>query len=331
MMRVVFVTEDWMPFHRSAWSASVPQKESEVLRFYEATIWEETKSVHLYALPNDFDPTYAQFERYPPAHYIALREQHAISVHHGMPAQYSVGRSAFLRRAFEDFASILVERHPDAEHHLTYHGHGAAGGYLFAYQMRPRDADRFLTTWTSLLGRPLGVIDMGGPCNKGGYDDLANFCQHSRFYVASDLPNGGFEMDEWTTMEHFTETIPEVQYHRLFASTDTLEEALKERVALGRLGYEYSIDTLTEKRWPQANYLYSCAAFNQFKVAFERFVDDKAIRGGSEDLYQLMLDNTAPPELMRLFFEVFLYRADNRDFFEWNVVANGMIRPYALH
>ena len=86
---------------------------------------------------------------------------------------------------------------------------------------------------TRLLGKPLGVIDMGGPCNKGGYEDLANFCRHASYYVASDLPNGGYTEDDWT-YEKYQETNPETQYHRLLASNDTLEEALIERVELRR-------------------------------------------------------------------------------------------------
>ncbi len=62
--------------------------------------------------------------------------------------------------------------------------------------MKNRDADAFLATWTGRLGKPLGVVDMGGPCNKGGYEDLANFCKHARYYVASDLPNGGYSTDD---------------------------------------------------------------------------------------------------------------------------------------
>ena len=44
-------------------------------------------------------------------------------------------------------------------------------------------------------------------------------------YVASDLPNGGFTMDD-CTIEKDTETDPESQYHALLAGASSLEEAL---------------------------------------------------------------------------------------------------------
>ena len=130
----------------------------------------------------------------------------------------------------------------------------------FAGQLKHDDADAFLATWTRLLGKPLGVIDMGGPCNKGAYEDLANFCRHASYYVASDLPNGGYSEDEWT-LEKSQETNPETQYHRLLASNETLEKALIERVELVRKRYEYSMNDQIRNQVEQANYVYSCARF----------------------------------------------------------------------
>ena len=329
MLRVVQVTEDWVPFSSAGgWTAlAVRQKESDVLRFYEAAIWEETDSVHLYAFPNDYDSGFGRWdEDFPDADVIAYREQHAISVHSDMPEAWGDRRSDFLRIAFEDFVSRLVERHPEADHHLMYSGHGGPGGALFAGQLKHDDAGVFLATWTRLLGKPLGVIDMGGPCNKGAYEDLANFCRHASYYVASDLPNGGYSEDEWTSEKHH-ETQPETQYHRLLASNETLEEALIERVELRRKKYEYSMNNQIRDQVEQANYVYSCARFNDFSEAFDLFVDKTTIQAPFYDLYQLMLDYTAPPALLDRFRDVFVHGVDNRDFFEWKVTANGMLSP----
>ena len=327
ILRVVQVTEDWVPFSDAGgWTQAVLQKESDVLRYYEAAIWEETDSVHLYAFPNDYDGLFGLDEDIPDADVIAYREQYAISVHSDMPEMWGDRRSDFLRIAFEDFVSRLVELHPEADHHLMYHGHGGPGGNLFAGQLKHDDADAFLATWTRLLGKPLGVIDMGGPCNKGAYDDLANFCRHASYYVASDLPNGGYSEDDWT-WEKYHETNPETQYHRLLASNETLEEALIERVELRRKKYEYSMNNQIRDQVEQANYVYSCARFNDFYEAFELFVDVTTIQAPSYDLYQLMLDYRAPPALLDRFRDVFVHGVDNRDFFEWEVTANGMISP----
>ena len=61
--------------------------------------------------------------------------------------------------------------------------------------------------------------------------------------------------------------------------------------------------------------------------AFELFVDVTTIQAPSYDLYQLMLDYSAPPVLLERFRDVFVHGVDNRDFFEWKVTANGMISP----
>ncbi len=326
-LRTVLVTEDWVPFSKlDGWAEAAPQKESATLRYYEAAIWEETDSVHLYAFPNDYDPYYGVFGDVAEDDVIAYREQYALSVHTGMPEESSDERSDFLRSAFEEFAQVLVERHPEAEHHFMFSGHGGPGGDLFAKQMTNSDADAFLASWTQMLGKPLGVIDMGGPCNKGGYEDLANFCKHARYYVASDLPNGGYSMDDWTPEKHW-ETSEAKHYHRILASNDTLEEALIERVDLRRKHYEYSRANLAMDEWPQANYVYSCVAFKEFSAAFEAFLDETPIPSPLNDLYEMMLAYSVPPSLLEKFQHVIVHAADNRDFFEWSFAANGMITP----
>ena len=335
ILRVVLVTEDWMPFSSAGgWTRAAPQKESDVLRYYEATIWEETDSVHLYAFPNNYlTEELWRVRGLPEAERIAYREQYAISVHRDMPEARSAARSDFLRIAFEDFASQLVERHPQAGHHLMFQGHGGPGGDLFSGQLKHDEADDFLATWTRLLGKPLGVIDMGGPCNKGAYEDLANFCRHASYFVASDLLNGGYTMDDWT-VEKYDETDPETQYHRLLASNGTLEEALIERVELRRKLYEYSMNNQIRDQVAQANYVYSCAGFNDFSEAFEVFLDattipdyDNGLPDPASDLYQLMLDYKAPAALLDKYRNVFVHGVDNRDFFAWERTANGIISP----
>ena len=278
------------------------------------------------AFPNDYDPLYGVSGGVSKDAVIAYRDQYALSIHTGMPEESSDERSDFLRSTFEDFAAVLVERYPQAEHHFMFSGHGGPGGDLFATQMKNADADAFLASWTRHLDRPLGVIDMGGPCNKGGYEDLANFCKHARYYVASDLPNGGYSMDEWTAEKHW-ETSEAKQYHRILASNDTLKEALIERVNLRRTHYEYSRDNQTRDRVAQANYVYSCVAFREFSAAFEAFLDDTTIPYPLHDLYELLVRHPAPSSLLEKFKSVIVHAVDNRDFFEWSFPANGMISP----
>ena len=327
-LRAVRVTQDWMPFASTGgWTAAVPLKESAFLKFYEVAIWEETSSVHLYEFPNDYDPSYGLRTGVTAQQKIAYREQFLIRKYTGMPEAWTDARSEFLKAAFIDITSYLVDRHPSSQHHLMYSGHGGPGGRLFAGLLKYDHSYDFLESWNQSLGRPLGVIDMGGPCNKGSFADLDNFCEHSRYFVASDLPNGGYTFDDWT-IEKYHETNPETQYHNLLSTNQSLEEALKGRIDLKRKAYEYSRNYMIENRVAQANYLYSCASFLRFSPDFKSFLDETDVDYLiSDDLYQFMVDNNAAPSLIQRFNDTFVHKADNKDFFDWSQVSNGMLMP----
>ena len=328
MLRVVLVTPDWMPFASTdGWTRAVSVKESDVLKYYETAIWEETTSVHLYAFPNDYDAGYGYSAGVTDEQKIAHREQFLIRKYTEMPAAWTEERSVFLKSAFVDMASYLVNEHPDSEHHLMYSGHGGPGGKLFNAQLYENHANEFLKSWTQTLGRPLGVIDMGGPCTKGSFSDLGNFSEYARYYVASDLPNGGYTMDQWTSRKH-DETDPATQYHNLLSTNESLEDALKGRIDLKRKGYEYSRYNMVTNKVAQANYLYSCAAFRTFSPDFKTFLGSVPTNYSmQEDLYQYMVDNGASSTLIAQFNSVIVHRADNKDFFVWSEDRNGIRMP----
>jgi len=262
MLRTVFVTTEWSPFSSTGgWDQGVPLKETENLKYYEAAIWEDTQSVHLYAFPNNYDPGYSLRPGVTGEQSIAYREQFMVSKFTGLPAA-GVARQTALKNAFKSFAEKLVELHPDSNHHLMYHGHGGPGGKLFQGQLSYQDAAELLQTWSQKLGRKLGVVDMGGPCNKGGFSDLENFCRYADYYIASDLPNGGYVADEWD-FDRYNDQLPELQYHFLFAEQPTFKDVLKRRVDLVRESYLDAKNNMTANKVMQANYLYSCSKFNQ--------------------------------------------------------------------
>ena len=326
IVRVVRVTPDWHGYviQAGGWPSAVPVKESDVLKYFEVALWEETRSIHFYEFDNDFDPD--GFDR-TPEQVTEHRESYAILRVDGMPDPWTDARSLFIKRAFADFTSLLAKRYPDSEHHLMYNGHGGPGGRLFAAQLTYIDANDLLAHWTRALGRPLGVIDMGGPCNKGSFSDLENFCSYAQYYVASDLPNGGYTNDDWT-FEKYQETDPETQYHRFFAETSRLQEALIGRIDIKRRDYEYSRINMTESRTQQANYLYSCREFTDFARAFRTFLSGQdSDYHISDDLYDYMVAHRAGDGLLGRFDDVIVHRADNRDFFEWEPGANGMLMP----
>ncbi len=327
MLRVVLVTVEWSPFASTGgWTQAVSIKETDTLKYYEAAIWEETSSVHLYAFPNNYNPSYEQLPGVTDEQKSAYREQFLISKVTGLPAA-GAARQAALREAFKDFASILVSRHPDSNHHLMYSGHGGPGGKLFQGELTYQDAAGFLQHWSQHLGRKLGVVDMGGPCNKGGFSDLENFCRYAEYYIASDLENGGYIFDEWTS-EKSNEVEPELQYHALFAGQPDFKTVLTRRIDLKRQAYLYSQNFMIANKVMQANYLYSCSEFNQWGPQFKSFLSGKPKNYfDTQDLYQYMQTNGAPASLKQGFEKVIEYRADNRDFFPWTQSRNGMTMP----
>ncbi len=326
IMRVV---RDWTSYHSAygGWPSAVRIRESEWLKYFEAAIWEETDSVHLYEFDSDFDPLRGGQPGMPPERAVAHREAYRISRATGLPPAGSPARSRFLQEAFTGFAEILAARYPDSDHHFMYSGHGGPGGALFAAHMRPPDANRFLASWTAALGRHLGVIDMGGPCNKGSFSDLKNFCGYSRYYIASDLTNGGYRMDRWT-MEKHRETDPEEQYHTLFSRLYGLREVLAARLDLRQLRYEYSRNDMIRTGTMQANYLYSCWRFAEFAPGFENFLDAVAAPYDYlDDLFEYMVEHSAPAESIDRFHAVTLHSVHNRDFFEWPERRHGILMP----
>ena len=325
IVRVVVVDPGWHEFDvRGGWPAAVPVRESESLKYFEVAVWEERGAIHFYEFDNRFDP----FGWNGPVETVtAKRESHVVQRNVGLPEPWSHERSAFIRQAFATFTSELASRYPESAHHLVYQGHGSPGGALFQGQLSYDDASAMLAHWTSELGHKLGVIDMGGPCNKGSFADLENFCSYSQYYIASDLPNGGYMLDDWTVDKN-NSTNPDIQYHRLFTENSNLREALLGRIGLFQKRYGDARQNMIEFKIEQANYLYSCKEFANFRVAFRTFLRaTDAEYEWSDDLHMFMIRHNARPELLQAFKDVIVHHADNRDFFDWEVEANGMLMP----
>ena len=343
MLKVERVEKERVTFSSFTPTLDISLRESEFLKYYEVIIWEETSSVHFYEFPNDFnswygyDITSVDEDGFPLGlrrndvtddQKISYREQFLVEKFTDMPKPWTDASSDFLKSAFMDIASFLVNRHPASEHHLKYNGHGGPGGRLFAGLMQADHAYEFLEFWSQSLGRPLGVIDMGGPCNKGSFADLDNFCDSARYYIASDLLNGGYSMDEFTWAKR-EEVWPLAQYHNLFSTNKTLDEVLKGRIDLKRKAYEYSRNNMITNRVAQANYLYSCAAFRAFSPGFGAFLGKAGVNFHIlDDLYQYMIENNAPDTLVEQFNYVILHKADNKDFFAWRDARHGMLMPH---
>ena len=337
MIRVVYVTPDWLPYStEDAFLRAAPLKETPSLKYYDVAIWEENKSIQLYSIPNNYFDNRLNIGD---SAVEAYRESFAIAKFDGLPEGFgSIERSEFLKNAMDSFISIIVKLHPNASHHLEFNGHGAPGGQLFSGFLLPQHVKEFLAFWNQELGHKLGVIDMGGPCNIGDFTTMEAVCKYADYYIASDLTNGNYQMDNWT-IEKYEETEPDFQYHRLFSDYPTLFEALKERINLKRRSYEYSREYMIIHEVQQANYLYSCQNFIAFSNTFKAYMlknnmdfYNSTYTGDPNysmygDLYSFLL-NQNNDSLLALFDKIILYQANNRDFFEWKGSFNGIISPF---
>ncbi|MGB7180762.1 MAG: ricin-type beta-trefoil lectin domain protein [Burkholderiaceae bacterium] len=323
MLRGVYVVPEWSAFSDTdGWTQQALVKESSKLRYLEFAIWEETKSVHLYEFPNDYDAFYSMRHGVTQQEAINYREQYAVSVAHGMPGTMgSVERSTFLLNAFKGFASHLVARYPNSNHAFSYEGHGSPGGALFQGQILPRHAQEFLQHWTQTLGRKLAFVDMGGPCSKGSFADLTVFCSAATYYLASDIPNGGYNMDNYS-YENFLRTDPTHRYHDLLASEPTVQAALKKRIALKQTKYELSRTNMTREQIEQSNYLYSCDAFREL---YARVLPIQAGFSAEHDLRTILLWQGG--QHVPAFDATIIAKADNKSFFNWQIAFNGILAP----
>ena len=266
------------------------------------------------------------------------RESFAILKVANMPSKSArTDRSIFLKQAIIQFLKIVVPRFPNSEYSLTYSGHGGPGGALFEGMLSPQHSYDVLKTWRYLIGKNLAFIDMGGPCNKAGFSDLSIFCPFANYYIASDLPNGGYSFDDWT-YEKFDSTDADTQWHNIFSTSNSLLEAMKKRIDLTRQRYLYAVNDMTTNKTEQANYLFSCAAFNLFSPKYAQAVKEAAgsfygtlsnSNLGDNGHYDLMesVRATGDGYLIEALNQVKVYQADNRDFFEWEEKRNGISTP----
>ena len=302
MVRVVVVTPDWHGYHTvGGWPTAVSVKESDVLKFFEVAIWEETKSIHFYEFNNDFD-SYG----YAPQQVTSIRETYAIMRFDGLPEPWTKARSQFIRQAFADFTAHLADRYPDS----GTMGPEAPVVNSSRRNFRIDDADGLLSELDPSPRPALGVIDMGGTSKKGSFSDLENFCQYARYYIARICLRAATRMDDWT-IEKYHETDPESQYHALLAAPKPTGGARRSHRPRKTTAYEYSRENMIESRNRQANYLYSCQEFADFRSAFRRFLSSQ---DGQYDVHDGMVSHGADGDLKRLFDKVFVHHADNRRF-----------------
>lgn len=338
ILSVVYVTPEWMPYDDiGGWDRAVPYKESQGVKFYEAAIWEETKTINLYEFRNDYDMTPRFRDSLPPVERRNYREGYCIKKFAGLPAERAA-RGQFVLDAFTEIAQILTARQPNASHNLIYLGHGGPGGELFEHHLNHVQAKAFLAAWHSALGRKLGFVDMGHVCMKGSFQDLETFAEHADYYIASDLSTGCFQFDNWTE-ETFNQSDFVRQYPRLLATNPSMKDALVARVDLMRLQYDASRNYITQNKVMQSLYLYSCSQFGKAKNSIASFVASHDVTGSMRgtvyndidgerlfgDTKEVLADNGATPALLDALSTIILHGVDTKDFFGWQEDWGGLM------
>ncbi|MFO7636534.1 MAG: hypothetical protein R6W96_04420 [Clostridia bacterium] len=319
-----------MPFNDiSGWTGDVLNKDKDGVRIYEVAIWDDGLAVHMYALPNDYNPLYGGMEGYSTTQKVAYREQYCIKKFTGMPSDI-LARGPFLINAFTEFARVLVQRHPNATHNLVFTGHGGLvqGGEIFGVNMNYAQAETFLGNWKSLLGRKLGFIDFGMPCMKGSFHALEAFHQYTDYYIASDLAAGCTTWDDWDDEKTWAEYY-EVQilsnYHAILSSHGSMQNALIARVNLSRLRYVYTRPHAIREKHKQSTYLYSSSAFALHKDAIASFMNANGDKDIILDVLSVMKAKGASQSLIDAYHSIIIHGVDTKDFFTWSEEWNGML------
>ncbi|MFO7611542.1 MAG: hypothetical protein R6W99_03520 [Clostridia bacterium] len=326
---MVHATADWVPFNDiSGWTGAVVNRDMDGVRIYEATIWDDGLSVHLYALPNDYNQLYGDMQGYSTTQKVAYREQYCIMKFTGMPSDISA-RGSFLVDAFTEFAALLAERHPNATHNLVFTGHGGLvqGGEFFGLNMNYEQAGTFLGNWKSLLGRKLGFIDFGGPCMKGSFHALEAFSPYVDYYIASDLASGCTTWDVWddSAWEEYYQVEILYNYHNILSSHGSMRDALIARVDLSRLRYEYNRSHVIRDKIMQSTYLYSTSVFAQHRDEIAAFMGTHGDPNAMLDVLATMKANGASQALIDAYNSIIIHGVDTKDFFTWPEDWNGML------
>ena len=322
ILRVVYVPVEWMEFTDiTGWTSAAPIKEFQGVKIYDAAIWNDGLAVHLYALPNDYNPHYGEMEGLLPEARAAYRESYAVKAIPGMPA-IKDDRGPFILSAFTDIAEELVERHPYASHNLIYSGHGIFGGELFELHLDHVEAKQFLSNWHISLGRKLGFIDMGTVCLKGSFYDLEAFYEHTDYYIATDQLAGCSTFND--DADYYDSDV-DYNFPRILSSHDNMEDALIERVNLTRTRYENSSISIIQNQLMQSCYLYSSSKFGLYKNDISSFMKSLVLHDYVVDIRSSLVANGAAQSLINNYDSIIIHSVNTKDFFTWTEDWNGMI------
>jgi hypothetical protein len=299
---------------------------TDAYRLYCFQIHEDTGTLILFAPDNNWEAVahelrdQSAFERH--------RDEHVLERFENMPEYDGTWRShekrsKFIADAFVTFFDKLAKLHPDSEFGLSFRGHGSGGGELMEYRILPDDAFDMLKSWNRSLGRKLLSIDMSWPCKKGSFSDLVNFSPFTKYYLATDLNNGGYTMDEWTH-EKYKECNPPIWLE--LGDGKPYLDYVGEELQRERQNYEYSRRNMIKDKVMQSRTCFDSEKFLRFADAFQSvWVSDE--KRGSVDVKEYLETQVEDNErLLQLFNDCIVGTVNNKDFFEWSREANGMYK-----
>jgi len=321
IIRAVHVEESWLTFvhNGGGFSQAMPTKENDSVKVYDVAIWEDGDAIHVY----DFDNTYQPYVLDPygtPESWTEHRESFLMKAYKGMPqTPRSASRSRFIRNSFIDFFKDIVAKHPDSGYIYIVNGHGGPGGEMFAFNMTPEDSFEMLQSWVTTLGGKLDCIDFGGPCVKSSIGDLATFTPFCDYYVASDLPNGGYTFDNYVHEDNIGTDV-DYQYPLILNSSEDLESILTKRIQLKRERYLLSKNNMIQNKVEQANYLFNSEKAQLFLRDFVPFWKGN----GSPQMQdaRTFVKNAGQQSIVQKLDDMIIASADNKDFFNWEVTRN---------
>lgn len=324
-LSVLRVETNFADWDQLSWEQAAPIKETETFQWFEATIYEASQgenvpnAIHLYKFDDEFDPmlwftlTSEEWINYRESYVIAR-----VNIPEGLDTE---AKSRVLSEAFIQLFSIMVADTPSLHYGLRYAAHGSGTGSLFGGAINPADAQWLLENMNSIIGRRLDFLDMSHNCLESTTPMHGNFYMYFDYIVASDWLMGGYAPN----MDHFFDTDPDYMFPLIMTPDKSIRDGLEDIIDIVRLRWEYSMETMIENKVMQALYLFDAHEYETLvsMVYQEMSTNPVEMNLYYDDLYTYVF-SLGNNDIENQFEALRIYYKDNKDFFTWEYVFNGI-------
>lgn len=320
---VLRVATAWIPFDSLSWEQSARIKVTNDFQWFEATIYTSAPSaVHLYKFDKTFDPM--KWFHLSSQDWVNYRESYRlmkVDIPEGIGADE---KSHLLREAFLQFFATIVSDTPSQHYGILYSGHGSGNGGLFENQINPTDSQWLLENVTSLIGKKIDFLDLGGNCSEGKTNVVSNFYPYFDYILASDLLVGNYDFDNWT-IEKYNQTQPDYQYPIIMTPDKTIRDGLSQILDLFRLRWEYSRNNMIAGQVKQSVSLFKADAFEPlaYSVRQELTALPSDLSNYNYDLFTYV-KSLSRSDMESQFLSFRIEYRSNKDFFPWDIDTNGL-------